>query len=84
MRQYLVCFYPRGEKNVRFELSTSRNAIRHMIEKDAETVWIYNKAGWWIGFADRDENDKPYRPVMYPDGEPKQFFKEKFAELAAS
>lgn len=82
MKQYLVVCS--GSNSAKYSLSTSRNAMRHLVEKNAKTVWVYDKNGWWISFADTDKSGNPFRPKMYHDGEPKQFYKEKFAELSAS
>jgi len=79
--KYFVVWRSRNNKQSNYEISNSRNAMKHLEEKDAQTVWVYDKDGWWLSFADRDQNGKPYRPQMCPDGEPRKYYAEKFKEL---
>lgn len=57
-----------------YDISKYRDAMRHINALSAQTVWVYDKDGYWISFADRDDKGNPYRPKMYPDGEPRKFY----------
>lgn len=80
---YLIV-YRTFDGKTHYSLSYSRNAIKHLKFKKAKTVWVYDNKGWWLSFADTDKMGKPYRPKMYPDGEPREFYKNKFIELTRS
>lgn len=73
---YLVVFSLDG-KEAEYELSDSRNSSKHLLRKNAKAVWIYDKHGHWVSFAERDKTGKPTHPKMYPDGDPRHFYAEK-------
>ena len=77
MRRYLILWSPGSGQ----EVSSSRDAMKHLIQKNAQTVWVYDSKGWWISFADRDANGKRYRPLMCPDGEPRKYYAELYHAL---
>ena len=67
--------------NVNYDISKSRDAIKHLRALNAQTVWVYDKNGYWVSFADRDVNGNPYRPKMLPDGEPRKKYAEAYEKL---
>lgn len=81
MKKYLIVYRPRGSKQSKYEISESRDAMKHIKRLNAQTVWVYDRNGWWLSFADLDKNGIPYRPQMFPDGEPKEYYARKFLEL---
>ena len=85
---YLIVYKPRvptsGDypgANVNFDISKSRDAFKHLQTLNAQTVWVYDKDGYWISFADRVVDGKPYRPKMFPDGEPRKRYVEAYERL---
>lgn len=81
--EYLIVYSQLENENhqTHYFVSESRNAIKHLETLSAKTVWVYDKNGWWLSFADRDKNGKPYRPIMYRDGEPRKFYAQKFQDI---
>lgn len=79
--QYLVAYYKNGREH--YLLSASRNAIQHCKETKAKQVQIYDKEGWLLSMANRNEDGEVYRPKLYLDGETKAFYAKKFVELTA-
>ena len=67
--------------NVNYDISKSRDAIKHLRALNAQTVWVYDKNGYWVSFADRTVNGNPYRPKMLPDGEPRKKYAEAYEKL---
>lgn len=79
---FLIVYRPIGIDGSNYDLSRSRDAMKHIERLSAQTVWVYDKNGYWVSFADRDKNGKPYRPRMYPDGEPRAFYADIFRRLS--
>jgi hypothetical protein len=79
---FLIVYRPRGTTGSNYDLSKSRDAMKHIENLNAQTVWVYDKNGYWVSFADRDQSGKPYRPKMYSDGEPKAFYSDMFQRLS--
>lgn len=78
---YLIVYRPLGSKYSSYDISKSRNAIKHLKDLNAQTVWVYDRNGYWLSFADRDKNGIPYRPTMYPDGEPRLHYAMMYSRL---
>lgn len=71
------------KKNGQFEhsLSKSRNAMMHLEIKDAKSIEIYDRNGWLLSKAERDQNGNPHRVKLFLDGEPRQYYKTIFRDL---
>lgn len=80
---YLVIYRDSNDKNKcgNYFVSKSRNAIKHLIKLNAQTVWVYDNNGWWVSFADRDGNGNPFGPKMFPDGAPRPRYAQMYKEL---
>lgn len=80
---YLVIYRERNGKDMKgnYLLSKSRDSIKHLIKLNAQTVWVYDKDGWWVSFADRDKDGNPFRPKMYLDGEPRKRYAQMYNDL---
>lgn len=76
---YLVAYYRNGKEH--YDLSHSRDAVRHCEKRKAKQVRIFDRHGWIKSIAERNEAGKVYRPQMFVDGEPKQFYADKFKEM---
>lgn len=74
--RYLIVFRRCGSKANVFKASSSRNSIKLLKQHNAQVLWIYDDKGNWVSYAERDKNGKPYRPKMYPDGEPRKWVPE--------
>lgn len=77
---YLIAYYKNGRQQ--YELSNSRNAVMHCEIKNAKQVQVYDRNGWLLSMAEQDNEGNIYRPKMFLDGEAKQFYAERYKDLA--
>lgn len=75
---YLIAYYKDGPL---YELSNSRNAVKHCAEKNAKQVQVYDKNGWLLSMAEQKADGTIFRPPMYLDGEAKSFYADKYKAL---
>ncbi len=77
---YLIVALKKSGK-IEHTLSKSRNAMMHLEIEDAKSVELYDRNGWLLSRAERDEKGNPTRPKLFLDGEPKKYYKDMYKEL---
>lgn len=68
MKKYLVIT---REKDF---ISNSRDALKHLKNSSGLSCMVYDKDGWWISFARRNDDGVPKRENPFPDGEPRLYY----------
>ena len=78
---YLIQIYRGKGPVLNRKLSRSRNAVKHLVENNAQSVEVYDCNGWLLSRAERDNKGNPSRPKLFLDGEPRKYYKEMYKEL---